>query len=442
MLKAGYILFFIVCIQFIAVGQDSSVDTLLDQAVEIVSDNPEKAIELTNKAFRLASRNGDMYNMIAAKNVMGYIGMISNDYDVSYVNYMDALEYMEKSNEVDLYGKYSILYNLAIIRSSYDDHVGAASLYKEAYSAIDDYINENRALAETDGDLQLLVDLPYEIAIELKLAGEYFEAGEILVDLWEQSEFRGDTVLLAKVVNELGLIKKENNEFTQAGNFFSITAFNKNVDPVLRSVALHNLANVYVKQEDFVKADKYFSQALILKQEYGSEKSQFITLLDQGELFFLQGDLSAATSMWETAIGTYDGLQNDPNLFIVYDWLQKAYRASDINKSVEYSDLYASNFKSWMTIQSNQNDTSPSLQAFNTRIDTILSVRALKAERMALLRRYWPLGVAVLLIIMLFVYLVQMSFNKRRVRAFEASLKADRASVADEILNRIRRDQF
>lgn len=440
MLKAVYILFFIVCIQFIAVGQDFSVDSLLDEAVEIVSDNPEKSIELTKKAFKLASSESDMYNMIAAKNVMGYIGMITNDYDASYINYTEALEYMEKSNEVDLYGKYSILYNLAIIRSSYDDHVGAATLFKEAHKAIDSYINQNRELAEEDGDLQLLVDLPYEIAVELKLAGEYYEAGEILVDLWEDSEFKGDTVLLAKVVNELGLIKKKNNEFAKAGDFFSITAFNMNVDPALRSVALHNLANVYVKQEDFVKADKYFEEALKLKLEHSDEKSQFITLLDQGELSFIKGDNDQAIMKWETAVTTYEGIKNDPDLFIVYDWLQKAYRSTDLNKSIEYSDLYAANFKNWMTVQSSQEDSAPTLQAFNTRIDTILADRALKAERLALLRQYWPLGVVALLLIMLFVYVVQLSYNKRREKVLEASLKADRATVANEILNRIRRD--
>lgn len=440
MRKALYILIFFLHIQLIAVGQSMDIYDLLERAEEIVEENPNESIELANKAFNIARGNADLYGMVSAKAVFGYIGMVTNDYESSFINYSDALEYLEKSDTVDLYKKTAILNSLAIIKSSYDDHGGAAILYELAHETAIEYVSLHRDIAEKYGDLNLLVDLPYDLATELKEDGKYLEAGEILVDLWQKSEFKNDTILLAKVVIELGLIKHENSEFSKAAEFFSIAAFNENVDPVTRSVALHNLANVYVEQQDLTRAEGYFSQSLELKKEFASKRSQYITMLDQGEVDYLQGDIASAISVWESAVEVYDGLKNDPELFIVYDWLQKAYRQTDINKAIEYSDLYASNFKGWMTIQSNQKDANPTLQAFNTRIDTILSDRALKAERLALLRRYWPLGVAGLLIIMLFVYLVQLSFNRRRERIFEANLKADRASVADEILNRIRRD--
>lgn len=440
MRKAVYILLLFVCTQLIAVSQTNDIYGLLEQAEQIVEENPEKSLELAQEAFDIARRNADMYGMVSAKAVFGYIGMVTNDYEASFINYNDALEFLEKSDTVDLYKKTAILNSLAIIKSSYNDHSGAANLYQLAHETAISYVDRHRDIAEKYGDLQLLIDLPYDLAIELKLDGKYLEAGEILVGLWEESEFRKDTVLLAQVVVELGLIKQENQELSKASDFFAMAAFNEGVDPVWRSIALHNLAAVYVEQQDFIKADKYFAQALELKKEHSSERSQFITMLDQGELAYVQGNVSSAILKWEGAVRVFEGFQNDPELFVVFDWLQKAYRAEDINKSIVYSDLYTANFKKWMAVQNAQKDTSPSLQAFNTRIDTILTDRALKAERLALLKRYWPLGVAGLLIIMLFVYVVQLSLNKRRLRIFEASLKADRASVADEILNRIRRD--
>ncbi len=440
MYKALYILFIITCTQFFAVGQSNDLYDLLQQAEEMVDENPEKSITLASEAFDMARKSGDMYGMVSAKATFGFIGMMTNDYESSFINYSDALEYLEKSDTVDLFKRTIILNNLAIIKSSYGDHSGAANLYRLAHETAIKYVDNYRAIAEEYGDLQLLVDLPYDLATELKNDGKYLESGEILVELWEQSEFRRDTILLAKVVIELGLISKKNKDYAKAGDFFSLAAFNENVDPELRSLALHNLANVNLEQQDFAKADKYFSQALTLKKEYSSKRSQFITMLDQGELLFIQGNGPDAIAKWEAAVITFDGIKNDPDLFIVYDWLQKAYRNTDLNKSMEYSDLYAANFKNWMTVQSSQQDTSPSLQAFNTRIDTILASRALKAERLALLKQYWPLGVVVLLIIMLFVYVVQLGFNKRRERVLQESLKVDRASVADEILNRIRRD--
>ncbi len=440
MRKALYILLFFVYTQLLAVGQSKDIYALLDKAEEIVETAPLESIKLADEAFNIARRNADMYGMVSAKAVFGYIGMMTNDYESSFVNYSDALEYLEKSDTVDLYKKTAILNSLAIIKSSYDDHSGAAYLYEMAFETATEYVRRHRDIAEEYGDLSLLVDLPYDLSTELKKDGKYLEAGEILVDLWEKSEFKNDTILLAKVVIELGLISQENNELAKAAEFFSLAAFNENVDPVLRSVAKHNLADVYVAQQDYVKAEQYFSEALLLKKEFSSQRSQYITMLDLGELEFINGDISSAITVWEAAIGTYDGIKNDPDLFIVYDWLQKAYRTTDLNKSIEYSDLYAANFKNWMTVQSTQQDSSPTLQAFNTRIDTILASRALKAERLALLKQYWPLGVVALLTIMLFVYVVQLGFNKRRERVLQESLKVDRASVADEILNRIRRD--
>ncbi|MFT6873262.1 MAG: tetratricopeptide (TPR) repeat protein [Roseivirga sp.] len=442
MRKAVYILIIIFSTQFLGVSQGSDVKQLLNEAIDLVESSPEESIELTQKAFKLARRQGDIYRMVSAKNVMGYISLMLNDYESAYINYTDALEYLEKTDTVDLYNKATILSNLALIKSSYSDHEGAAFLYQKAHETAIDYVRFYPEAAELNGDLEMLIDFPYGRAIELVENGQHLLAGEILIGMWEDSEHEKDTILLAKVVNQLGLIKHENKEYVKAQNFFAIAALNEKVDPSIRASALHNLAVTFMEQEDYVKAKNYFNESLGLKKEYSGKEAQFITLLDLGELSFVQGDYTGAISIWETAINTYDGLKNDPDLFIVYDWLQKAYRQSDINKAIEYSDLYASNFKGWMTIQSNQRDTNPTLQAFNTRIDTILSDRALKAERLALLRRYWPMGVAGLLIIMLFVYLVQLSFNRRRERVFEASLKADRASVADEILNRIRRDEF
>lgn len=405
-----------------------------------MEDQPEEAIKLTDQAFNSARKSGDAYGMILAKSVMGDISMQESDYDVAYVNFSDALEFLKKSDTIDYYNRMSILNNLAEIKSIYGDHSGAADLYDLSHKSAVLYIDNHREMAEEWGDLMFLVDLPFERAKELKMDGRYLEAGEILVELWEESEFNRDTVLLAKVVNELGLIKKENKEYIKAQEFFAIAAFGDGVDGFIRAVALHNLAESYFEQEDWSKAENYYAQALALKKEFSSEYSQFITMLDQGELAYINKDISKAIAKWESALMVYDKIESYPDLFIVYDFLQKAYLSKDIEKAALYGGLYTSNIKDWMKIQSNQKNNTPTLQAFNSRIDVILAGRQLKAERLALLKRYWPFGVVALLLIMLFVYSVQISFNRRRERILEESLKVDRASVAGEILNKIRRD--
>lgn len=440
MLKAVYILILFFCTQLYVVGQENDADALLNKALEIAEEQPEEAIELTEKAFDAARKSQDTFGMILAKSVMGDIGMQIQDYETAYINFSDALEFLEKSDTVDLYNRSSILNNLAIIKSIYGDHSGSADLYELSHKAAIEYVEKYPEIAEEYGDLRLLVDLPYDRSTELKKDGRYFEAGEILVELWEKSEFRKDTVLLAKVVNELGLIRMENKEYSKAQEFFAVAAFGEGVDLSIKATALHNLASSYMLQQDFLKAEQYFAQALELERDMSDEYSQFITMLDQGELAFINNDVSKAITTWESALKVYDDIESYPDLFIVYDWLQKAYLSRDIEKAALYGGLYTSNIKDWMNIQSSQKNNTPTLQAFNSRIDGIMADRQLKAERLAMLKRYWPFGVVALLLIMLLVYSVQVSFNKRRVRILEESLKVDRASVASEILNKIRRD--
>lgn len=439
MLRAAYILIIFCCTQIFAVGQDSDIKELLNQALEISDDSPKKSIDLTKQAFNLARKQGNTYRMVSAKNVMGYISMTNYDYEAAYLNYTDALAFLERSDTVDLYNQVSILNNLAIIRSIYADHNGSAIYYEQAHEIAKIYIDEYRSIAEAEGELSLLIDLPYEMAVQLKSNGEYMRAGEVLVDLWEKSEFQKDTIMLAKVVNQLGLIKMVNKEYTKAQDFFSMAAFNEDVEPTIRAMAMHNLAETYLEQDDYRKAKAYLDIAFELKQEHADEYSQFITMMSQGQLALKVGDTEGAVLKWETALSTYDRITSDPELFVIYDLLQKAYLGLDIDKAGVYGALYTENIGNWMAGQKNQTE-NPTLQAFNTRIDTIMADRALKAERLDLLRQYWPLGVVALLMVMLFVYVVQLNFNKRRERILEQNLKVDRASVADEILNKIRRD--
>ncbi|OEK06317.1 tetratricopeptide repeat protein [Roseivirga misakiensis] len=440
MLKVVYTLIFIFCTQLFVVGQENSADDLLNDALGIMSEDPEEAIDLTMRAFKLAGKNGDSYGMISAKSVMGDISMQEGDFEAAYINFSDALEYLEKSDTVDVYNRMLILSNLAEIKSVYGDHGGAADLYGLSNKAAMEYVQNYSDIAEEYDELNVSVEILYNQAQELKLDGRYLEAGDILLKLWEDSEFEKDTILLAKVVNELGMIRKENKQYNDALEFFAISAFGDGVEEYIQAIAMHNLAETYMEQGDFVKAEKYYGEALEKKMIHSSESSQFRTLLGQGELFFKKGDVNLAIEKWETALTTYDKVESYPDLFVVYDWLQKAYLKTDLQKASVYGDLYSGHIKEWMKIQSSQRNNAPTLQAFNTKIDTILADRQLKAERLALLKRYWPFGVVALLLILLLVYTVQVSFNRRRERLLEESLKLDRASVADEILNRIRRD--
>jgi len=418
----------------------SDFDKMINTAfIELDNRNTDKAISVLESAYDFAKTRKDTYRMVMAKSAMGSVGIQLGDYESSYINFLDALEYLQKCDTVDLYNKIVILDNLAFIKSRYSDYQMSAMFYKEAYEAAKKYVKRYRLIAEGNGDMSYLVDLPYSLAIQMKNSGDYEGAGKILLEMWEESEYRRDTVSLARALNELGLIKNRNGEFLKAQEFFSLVAFNKNVAPETRGIALQNLAVTYSKLNNLETAEKWFKEALALKMEYSTPRSQFITMLDLGELEFKKGNTDAAINRWETALSTFDKIDAEPDLFIIYDWLQKAYLRSDIDKSLNYGNLYTANIQDWMLVQRNQND-NPSLQAFNTKIDNFMRAREEKAERIALIQQFWPAGLIFALIMTILIYQIQMLLGKTRLKVQTEKVREVRALKAQAILDKIRRD--
>lgn len=439
MIKKSLIAVFL-CLSQLTLFSQTDFDQLINRAYDELDDQkPNQAISLLDQAFDFAKKRQDTYRMVLAKSAMGSVGVQLGDYESSYVNFSDALDYLQKCDTVDLYNKTVILENLAYIKARYTDYQMSAVFYREAYETAKKYVKRYRTLAEQNGDLSYLVDLPYSMAIQMKNAGDYEGAGEVLLDMWKNSEYKGDTVSLARALNELGLIKIRNQEFLEAQEFFSFVAFNKSISDDTRAIALHNLAVTYSKLNNLETAEKWFKEALAIKLEHSSTRSQFITMLDLGELEFKKGKVEAAIAQWETAIETSDNINSDPDLFIIYDWLQKAYLRLDPDKSLNYGNLYTANIQDWMLVQRNQND-NPSLQAFNTKIDDFMRSREEKAERLALIKQFWPAGLTFAVLITILIYQVQLFISKSRLRVQTEKVREVRAQKAQAILDKIRRD--
>lgn len=425
--------------QSIAFGQKDFYGVLYRAYAELDNNNPDEAISLINDAYALAKKKKNTYEMVIAKSAMGYVSMEVQDYETSYINFFDALNFLEKTDTVDLYNKTVILENLAVIKSKFSDHQTSTFYYREAFETAKKYVKLHRSIAEQNSHLSYLIDLPFFMAIEMKRSGDYEGAGEVLLDMWEKSEYKGDTVALARALNELGLIKLENKEFQNAQEFFSFVAFNKSVEPQTRAIALQNLAVTYAELENLPSAEKWFKEALALKLEHSSNRSQFITMLDIGELEFKKGNTNEAIEFWESALAKYNQLETEPDLFIVYDWLQKAYLRIDLDKSSQYGNLYTSNVQNWMSIQNNKVN-NPSLQAFNTKIDEFMRSREASAERVALIKQFWPAGLVFALLITILIYQVQAFMSKTKGRLQEQKIKELRTVKAQQILDKIRRD--
>ena len=249
--------------------------------------------------------------------------------------------------------------------------------------------------------LNWLVEIPYYIAIEYQAKGAHQTAGNILFELWETAENKEDVFAYSQVLNELGIIKMNNGEYSAAQEYFGIVISSGDVDDWDKANAYHNLAATYVSQGEYAKAENYFMIGLEMTKGLNDPESLFISYQDIGELEYKRGESKKAIEYWQKALDVYSDIETDPDLYSVYNWLQLAYMDIDIAKAKEYNlkhtqlnDFYVKN----QTVQ--RELEAQNRQELNTWIDQERQQRVDAEQRQMFLKEFWPvfLGVALLLI--------------------------------------------
>lgn len=373
----------------------------LDEAYELLEDKPERAIALVSQAHDIAKASKDRWAMAIGLGAMGSISYEVGDYEAAYKNQIAALRAIRNSDTTDHYNETLILNHLSIIHSDFNNHDESIKYGKEALKVAKRYINEHREFAEENGDLRLLVDIPYYMAVEYQEKGAHQTAGKILVDLWEQAEDKEDIVSYALVLNELGIAKMNNGEFKDAQEYFGLVVSGKGVYEEDKSVAYHNLAYTYMEQGKFEKADSYFLIALDIKKKLADDYGQFVTYQGIGELEFRRGNNEKAVEYWETALGTYEQIDGDPELYSIYNWLQLAYMDIDVEKAKKYNQEYSDRNSFYVKNQAFQREQeAQNRQELIDIIDEERQERIDAEQRDRFIQQFWPvfLGVALLIL--------------------------------------------
>ena len=419
-----------------------SVTDMLDLGIEALSNgNEEEAIKLTKKAFYQAKSSNDHYDMVKAKGNMAYISIEVGDFAAAQVNAGDAYGYLKKLDTVDLYRETLYLSYLGLISTKQGDYNRAADIYEIAYQTAKAYVQQYPDTAAAYSDTDWLYSLPLDKALALKSSGNFKEAGDILLTIWDDTRYKALPNTVARVNTEIGLLQMDNGEIQSAQSFFGKVAFTE--DQILdryRAIAFHNLAWTYMEQKDYSKSREYYLKADNLKAGYSaSADTRFRTLLDLGELEYRVKNYEEAIDYWNQALNIHKGIDDDPKAFVIYELFEKAYAAINSDKAQDYANLYTSTMADWIKTQGRRS-LNPALAVFSTRVDNIIAARETSARRLSDVKRYWPYAAMALVLIAFFLYQVQIALNKRRDRIYERNLKTDRALKANEILKQIRRD--
>lgn len=386
--------------------------------MKLIKENPTGASAMARVAWDMAEREEDYWAMGFAKSGMGYIGMKVRDYESAFVNYIDALELFENSDTLDLYNKMDVVHNLAIIHSKFNNYDESIARYLEAESLAKEYLNKYPGHMKENGRLKYLVNLPYFRAVQYEKKGAHQTAGKLLMDLWKRAEDEGDIVAHARVLNKLGVIKKKNGEYKEAAEYFGLIVAEREVSKKYKAIAYHNLAETYMVQGNYSKAESFYLNALDFKKEIGDARSTFITYQGLGELAYKKGDMQEAINYWETGLGIFDKVEGEPELYSIYNSLQLAYMDIDVEKAktfnqthMQLNDFYVRN----QTFQ--REDDAAKREALSMLIDKQRQKRVDAAQRQQFIREFWPvfLGVALLVIFSIFLgvrYYMALKANK------------------------------
>lgn len=367
----------------------------------LLKQNPQQAVALSTAAYETVKDTEDKYLKVLGLTGLGYVSYKVRDYESSYINFFQALELSESMDTTDLQNKMSIYQHLGVIHSKFSNHDQSIEFREKTLLVAKRLNSEYPDVAKEKGARRLLTDIPYFIAVEYEKKGAHQTAGKMLMKLWEQAEDKEDIVTHARVLNKLGVIKKKNGEYTAAQEYFGLVVAEKEVSKKHKAMAYHNLADSYMLQGDYGKAESFYLNALDFKKEIGNARSMFVTYQDLGELAYKKGNMLEAIKYWETGLSIFDKVESEPELYLVYNWLQLAYMDIDVEKAKTFNQTYAQLNNFYVRNQTFQReDEADKREALSMLIDQQRQKRVDAEQRDQFIRQFWPVFLGVILLVL------------------------------------------
>lgn len=376
------------------------VRTKLSESYSLIGKKPEEAVKKSLEAYDLVKTSDDDYAKLLALSGIGYVSYGVRDYEAAYLNFSDALRLSETLDTIDYHNQSSILQSLAAIHSKFKNYDQAIDFREKALVAVKKYCSQYPGQAKEKGVFRLLTDIPYYMAVEYGKKGAHQTAGKILMELWDQAEDKENIPAHAKVLNRLGLIKKKNGEYGAAQEYFGLVVAEREVSKKYKAMAYHNLAETYMLQGNYGKAESFFLNALDFKKEIGNARSTFVTYQGLGELAYRKDNMPEAIKYWETGLSIFDKVESEPELYDVYNSLQLAYMDIDIEKAKTFNQTHKQLNNFYVNNQAFQReDDAAKREALSMLIDKQRQKRVDAAQRQDFIRQFWPVFLAVALLV-------------------------------------------
>ncbi len=338
-----------------AQNSKSTIRKLHQEALKLADSSLDSAIAKVEAAKVIIENVRDEWALATNKSVEARIYMLNRQDGEAYSAFLSALKSFTGTDTVDIYNPYLINRNLAIIANRNGFYDEAIIHYDSAFHLLLKISHEMPTVANKLNSPMAFADIKYFKARSLKRSGRIGEAGQELIKILEEQEFKPNTKSRLRALNQIGLIKKDIEEYEEAKAFFNQIVESKDASNYAVAQALHNLANINLLTTNFEQSKKQFEEAIVILKEILSTEDKpiyrrqlFISQLDLGELNFRREKGQEAIQNWLTALDTYDNIAGNPEYYIIHDWLLKAYLSSDPKLAGYHNEMYMSYNQSYI----------------------------------------------------------------------------------------------
>jgi tetratricopeptide (TPR) repeat protein len=215
---------------------------------------PTETIEYANKALALAKKIKYINGIAEAFRVRGIGEYYLNKFDIAINDYLDALNYYDRSN--DQSGKAKVYNNIG-------------NLYKEVdYEKALDYFNRAAVIAKITHDDQLIASLNLNIGNVYYNKNSFNQALKYYTLSYEQFSKLNNKVLIVQCLQDLGAIYIKLNQTDTAKKILLEANEAAKAQDLNSSIANINLVltDMFKREGNFAEAKKYLKEGLISAQ--------------------------------------------------------------------------------------------------------------------------------------------------------------------------------
>ena len=290
MIRYIYLILFLT-FNFCAMAQNESkqIDSLIDAANKIGTQNISKAIDLSKKAADLAEKSGNNTLKLKPFRTLGAYYFLGGNFNLAITQYLKALEFLSENNT----SKGQVLMALGNCNFAIGNLPNAIKLSLEALSIFEKQNETNELL-----NIYVLIASIYERqnnftkAIEFNLkAVKIFEA--------DKNIFRSLTIY-----ENIGKIFALQKKYVQAINYYSkALIIYKNIgNKAGEAITYQSMAKVYYNLQDFKQALNYYKLSYNISKQTNADVLETSNLLGLGSTELMLNNYGVAEQNYKQAL--------------------------------------------------------------------------------------------------------------------------------------------